>query len=281
MLAESLGVTQLSKSPVSAMVARHLDEQVAASRNRPLDAGPDAFVWFPWTRWRVSADCGCCQVCASGTAHAGWYSGGSWSGTGGPVDLSARCGPRLRTAGRTARDGFLLPGEADCDLGRCADSRHGMQQVVEHGGRLVPAARRGLAHLADDFPTALDTPTRSAEPAAAGRVEGDVCWPQGAMNRAAAAYEAAREEAARHGIAGEQATAQAHRALAVAYADLGLAEAVIALAEQLLTGMDLRATQLTVQVAGLVRDAVTHDLAARAARLEADVVTQIGTITEF
>ncbi|MGW1617437.1 IS256 family transposase [Streptomyces sp. NPDC002285] len=43
-LAESLGVTQLSKSQVSAM-ARHLDEQVTAFRNRPLDAGPYAFVW--------------------------------------------------------------------------------------------------------------------------------------------------------------------------------------------------------------------------------------------
>lgn len=37
--AESLGVTQLSKSQVSAM-AKHLDEQVAAFRDRPLDAGP-------------------------------------------------------------------------------------------------------------------------------------------------------------------------------------------------------------------------------------------------
>jgi hypothetical protein len=43
-LAESLGVTQLSKSQVSAM-AKHLDEQVAAFRNRPLDQGPYAFVW--------------------------------------------------------------------------------------------------------------------------------------------------------------------------------------------------------------------------------------------
>jgi transposase-like protein len=43
-LAESLGVTQLSKSQVSAM-AKHLDEQVTAFRNRPLDAGPYAFVW--------------------------------------------------------------------------------------------------------------------------------------------------------------------------------------------------------------------------------------------
>ncbi|WRZ87948.1 IS256 family transposase [Streptomyces sp. NBC_01007] len=42
-LAESLGVTQLSKSQFSAM-AKHLDEQVAAFRNRPLDTGPYAFV---------------------------------------------------------------------------------------------------------------------------------------------------------------------------------------------------------------------------------------------
>lgn len=44
-LAESLGVTQLSKSQVSAM-AGHLDEQVTAFRNRPLDAGPYPFVWL-------------------------------------------------------------------------------------------------------------------------------------------------------------------------------------------------------------------------------------------
>jgi putative transposase len=44
LISESLGVTQLSKSQVSAM-AKHLDEQVAAFRNRPLDAGPYAFVW--------------------------------------------------------------------------------------------------------------------------------------------------------------------------------------------------------------------------------------------
>lgn len=43
-LAESLGVTQLSKSQVSVM-AKHLNEQVTAFRNRPLDAGRYAFVW--------------------------------------------------------------------------------------------------------------------------------------------------------------------------------------------------------------------------------------------
>jgi putative transposase len=44
-LAAELGVTRLSKSQVSAM-AKHLDEQVAAFRNRPLDAGPYPVVWL-------------------------------------------------------------------------------------------------------------------------------------------------------------------------------------------------------------------------------------------
>ncbi len=50
--------------------------------------------------------------------------------------------------------------KAQRDLGRSGDSRRGMQLVAEGGGRLAPAARRGLAHLArlaGDFPTALDT----------------------------------------------------------------------------------------------------------------------------
>jgi putative transposase len=44
-LAESLGVTKLSKSQVSLM-ARQLDEMVADFRNRPLDQGPYTFVWI-------------------------------------------------------------------------------------------------------------------------------------------------------------------------------------------------------------------------------------------
>ena len=43
-LVEQLGIKQLSKSQVSQM-ARHLDAQVEAFRNRPLDAGPYTFVW--------------------------------------------------------------------------------------------------------------------------------------------------------------------------------------------------------------------------------------------
>ena len=43
-LVEQLGVASLSKSQVSEMAA-HLDAQVEAFRNRPLDAGPYTFVW--------------------------------------------------------------------------------------------------------------------------------------------------------------------------------------------------------------------------------------------
>jgi transposase-like protein len=44
-LAESLGVTKLSKSQVSVMAAE-LDEMVAGFRNRRLDGAPYAFVWI-------------------------------------------------------------------------------------------------------------------------------------------------------------------------------------------------------------------------------------------
>src|SRR5450631_1169230 len=43
-LAESLGVTKLSKSQVSVMAAE-LDEMVSSFRSRPLDGGPYAFMW--------------------------------------------------------------------------------------------------------------------------------------------------------------------------------------------------------------------------------------------
>ena len=43
-LVETLGIASLSKSQVSRM-AQELDEQVAAFRSRPLDAGPYTFVW--------------------------------------------------------------------------------------------------------------------------------------------------------------------------------------------------------------------------------------------
>jgi len=44
-LVEQLGVASLSKAQVSEM-AQHLDAQVEAFRNRPLDSGPYTFVWL-------------------------------------------------------------------------------------------------------------------------------------------------------------------------------------------------------------------------------------------
>src|SRR5690606_10755412 len=44
-LAESLGVTKLSKSQVSVMAAE-LDQMVESFRSRPLDGGPYASVWI-------------------------------------------------------------------------------------------------------------------------------------------------------------------------------------------------------------------------------------------
>ena len=54
-LAEQLGVKSLSRSQVSEM-AGHLDAQVAAFRERPLDAGPYTFVWVDALTIKVRED---------------------------------------------------------------------------------------------------------------------------------------------------------------------------------------------------------------------------------
>src|SRR5690242_11245341 len=54
-LAEQLGVKSLSRSQVSQMAA-HLDAQVAAFRERPLDAGPYTFVWVDALAVKVRED---------------------------------------------------------------------------------------------------------------------------------------------------------------------------------------------------------------------------------
>jgi transposase-like protein len=54
-LAEQLGVKNLSRSQVSEM-ASHLDTQVAAFRERPLDAGPYTFVWIDALTVKVRED---------------------------------------------------------------------------------------------------------------------------------------------------------------------------------------------------------------------------------
>ncbi|KUH39044.1 hypothetical protein ATE80_09545 [Streptomyces kanasensis] len=88
--------------------------------------------------------------------------------------------------------------KAQRDLGDSAGSRQGMRLVADGQGRLAPAAQRGLAHLArvaGDFPTAYDVAQTLGWEGRPHRVEGDVFWPHGGMDRAAAAYATARNQA--------------------------------------------------------------------------------------
>ncbi|MFF5639645.1 hypothetical protein [Streptomyces sp. NPDC012825] len=152
-----------------------------------------------------------------------------------------------------------------------------MQYVADGGGRLAPAARRGLAHLAclgGDFPTAHAVVLTLGWPGRHHRVDDDIWWPHGDMHRAATSYEAARTEAEQHGVAGERATSQAQRALALAFTDPHLADDELDLAEQLLAGPDLRATTLTVKIAALIRDTSTDSgVPGRADVLRAEIRT--------
>ncbi|MDH6567090.1 hypothetical protein M2160_002111 [Streptomyces sp. SAI-117] len=198
---------------------------------------------------------------------------------------------RERTVARLTAvvDSGLLPAElrdmavyyrakAQRDLGRAQDSRDGMRLVADGGGRLAPAARRGLAHLArlaGDFPTALRTADTLGWAGRHHRVLGDVWWVQGDMARAAAAYRAARDEAEEHAVAGERATAQAHRAFTLAFTDPAVAQDELDLAHHLLVGLDLRATRLTTHIAALLRDAGTASaqIEGRAQVLRAEAAT--------
>ncbi|WP_406514555.1 ATP/GTP-binding protein [Streptomyces sp. NBC_00161] len=193
---------------------------------------------------------------------------------------------RSVTASRLTRiiDTGLLPAEltemavyyrakAYRDLGQNDASHDGMRLVADGGGRLAPDAARGLAHLAratGDFPTALSTAGALGWRGRANRVLGDIHFAHGDMNQAVTAFAAARSEAEQHGNIGEQAIAQAHLALAYAFTDPDRADDEIALAEQLLAGLDQRATALTLKVAALAREAGTlTDLdGARALRTE-------------
>ncbi|MFH9959051.1 ATP/GTP-binding protein [Streptomyces roseolus] len=181
---------------------------------------------------------------------------------------------RSRTVERLTAvlDTGLLPAEliemalyfrakAHRDLGDTAASRDGMHQVAAGGGRYAPDAARGLAHLAraaGDFPTALNTARTLGWAGRGHRVLGDIHFAHGDMTAAAGAYTAALAEADQHGNAGERAIAQAHRALVLAFTDPYHAEGEVTYAEQLLAGLDQRATALTIQIAGLVRTA-GHD----------------------
>ena len=197
---------------------------------------------------------------------------------------------RRRTAERLAAviDAALLPEElgqmaryylakAHRDLGDSAASRTGMRQVAEGGGRLAPAARRGLVHLArlaGDFPAALTVAETLGWAGRQNRVLGDIHWPQGDITRAADYYAHARNDAEQRDIAGERATAQAHRALALAFADPAIAGSEIALAQNLLADLTLHATTLTVHIAVLIRDAGRRtDIDERAQVLRTEIET--------
>ncbi|MCX4902767.1 hypothetical protein [Streptomyces sp. NBC_00878] len=167
--------------------------------------------------------------------------------------------------------------KAQRDLGLSSESRQGMQYVADRDGRLAPAARRGLAHLArlaGDLPAALATADTLGWAGRHHRVRGDIWWPHGDMQRAAADYAAARAEAEDNGIAGERATSQAQRAFVLAFTSPGHAADEIDLAHQLLTGLVLRVTTATVQLAELIRDAGTsQDIEDRAERLRTEIRT--------
>lgn len=180
--------------------------------------------------------------------------------------------------------------KAERDLGRSHDSRQGMQVVADGGGRLAPAARRGLAHLArtaGDFPTALAAAAVLGWEGRHHRVEGDVRWLQGDMAGAAAAYAAARAEAEQHGVAGERATSQAQLAFVRAFTDPAVADDELDLAQRLLAGLDLRATTITTRIAALVRDAGSPaaDIEDRARVLDTEIgvagLTSAHTVLEL
>ncbi|MFI7893359.1 ATP/GTP-binding protein [Streptomyces sp. CACIS-1.16CA] len=165
--------------------------------------------------------------------------------------------------------------KAQRDLGLTDDSRRGMQRVAAADGRLASAARRGLAHLSrlsGDFPTAVEAAGRLGWEGRHHRVLGDVWWVQGDMQRATAAYLAARSEAEEHGAVGETAMVQAHLAFAVSFADPLRADDELELVDQLLSRLSLRSSEMTVRIAALVRDAgFSADVPDRAAALLAEI----------
>ncbi|MEV6961335.1 ATP/GTP-binding protein [Streptomyces sp. NPDC051207] len=165
--------------------------------------------------------------------------------------------------------------KAQRDLGLTDASRRGMQRVVSVGGRLAFAAGRGLAHLSrlsGDFPAAVDAAGRLGWEGRHQRVLGDVWWVQGDMNRAAAAYRAARSEAEQNDVVGETAMSQAHLAFAVAFTDPVQADDELDLADRLLSRLRLRSAEMTARIAALVRDAgYAADVPDRAAVLLAEI----------
>ncbi|WP_308124893.1 ATP/GTP-binding protein [Streptomyces sp. NEAU-YJ-81] len=195
---------------------------------------------------------------------------------------------RERTAERLTAvlDTGLLSGEltelalyyrakAHKDLGRTDAAAHGMRQVADAHGRLAPRAHRGLANLArirGDFPTALAAIPTLGWKGRHHRVLAHIRWPHGDIDRAMAAFEAARTEAEQHDAPGERAIAQTLLALVTAFAAPIRAADELALAHQYLAQLDQRATTLYAHVAALIRDAGTdHEVTDRATVLRTEI----------
>ncbi|MGP3990803.1 ATP/GTP-binding protein [Streptomyces sp. 3N207] len=177
-------------------------------------------------------------------------------------------------SGELAELALYYRAKAHKDLGRTDTAVHGMRQVADTDGRLAPRARRGLAQLAriaGDFPTALATiPTLGWE-GRHHRVLAHIWWPHGDMDRATAAFEAARAEAEAHNAPGERAIAQTLLALVTAFTDPLRADDELALAHQYLAPLDQRATTFYAAIAALLRDAGTdRDVTDRATVLHTE-----------
>ncbi|MFI2214916.1 ATP/GTP-binding protein [Streptomyces sp. NPDC020141] len=196
---------------------------------------------------------------------------------------------RAHTADRltTVLDTGLLDGEltalalyyrakAHKDLGRTAESRTGMQQVANAGGRLAPKAWRGLANLdriSGDFPAALAAVPALGWKGRHHRVAGDIHWPHANLDQAITSFEAARAEAEHHDAPGERAITQARLAFATAFTDPARAHDELTLAHQYLAPLDQRATTLLAHIAALVKDAgnTGSHIPARAHDLRRDI----------
>ncbi|WP_413804278.1 ATP/GTP-binding protein [Streptomyces sp. OE57] len=177
-------------------------------------------------------------------------------------------------SGELAELALYYRAKAHKDLARTDAALDGMRQVADAGGRLAPRARRGLANLArirGDFPTALAAiPTLGWE-GRHHRVLAHIRWPHGDIDRAIAAFEAARAEAEQHDAPGERAIAQTLLALVTAFTDPHRADDELALAHQYLAQLDQRATTYYATVAALIRDAGTdRDVTDRATVLHTE-----------
>ncbi|MFI8348041.1 hypothetical protein [Streptomyces sp. NPDC085596] len=157
---------------------------------------------------------------------------------------------QMQSALADVAQALMLPGTIGSVVGQVTGALVGALRERRQAVR-APA---GCARLAVGA-----RPTPRGQTRRAGRPDEGLSAAGGAagcdMDRAAAAYAAARDEAEHHGVTGERGNSQAHRAFALAFTDPAVADDELALAEQLLAGVDLRATTLITHIATLARDA--------------------------